>query len=57
MLPTDPTILLSYVNLKLRDSYSSFGEMCDREDLDGEEIEGILKLAGFAYNPDTNQFR
>lgn len=57
MIPSDPMILVSYVNLKLRDNYSSFEEMCDREDLDREETEGILKLAGFVYNPDTNQFR
>ncbi|MDD6492544.1 MAG: DUF4250 domain-containing protein, partial [Firmicutes bacterium] len=32
MLPGDPNMLLSYVNLKLRDYYSNFEAMCD--DLD-----------------------
>lgn len=57
MLPSDPMILLSYVNLKLRDQYTSFEEMCDREDISGEEIEENLKLAGYRYNPAVNQFK
>ena len=28
MIPQDPVILLSYVNTKLRDQYSSLEQMC-----------------------------
>ena len=39
MIPSDPMILLSYVNLKLRDEYSSLEEMCDKMDISKSEIE------------------
>ncbi len=29
MLPQDPVILLSYINTRLRDSYSSLEALCD----------------------------
>ena len=34
MIPKDPVMLLSFVNLKLRDFYSSLDALC--EDLDAE---------------------
>ena len=47
MIPSDPMILLSYVNLKLRDEYSSLEEMCDKMDISKSEIEDKLaELSG-----------
>lgn len=57
MIPSDPMILLSFVNLKLRDEYSSFDALCDDLDADGEEITKKLADAGFSYNKEQNQFR
>jgi len=57
MLPSDPMILLSYVNLKLRDEFSSLEEMCDRLDVSKSEIEEKLATVGYKYNPETNQFK
>ena len=56
-LPADPVILLSYVNTKLRDDYSSLTELC--EDLDAEEyqITKTLEAIGYLYDPKTNRFR
>ena len=45
-LPTDPFILLSYVNTKLRDEYSSLDKMCDDLDIDRTELERKLGEAG-----------
>ena len=56
-LPTDPYILLSYVNTKLRDEYPSLEALCDNLDIDAEEISQRLSDAGFSYNPEINQFR
>ena len=39
MIPKDPVMLLSFVNLKLRDFYSNLDAMCDDLDADREEIE------------------
>lgn len=57
MLPQDPNILLSVVNTKLRDEYSSLEALCDG--LDASQTELVEKLAGlgYAYDEETNQFK
>lgn len=57
MIPKDPIMLLSFINLKLRDEYSDMDALCDGLDADRAEIESILKSAGFVYNKETNQYR
>ena len=56
MLPQDPIILLSYVNTKLRDEYSSLDALCDDLDTDREELVRRLETVGYAYNEDKNRF-
>lgn len=56
-LPTDPIILLSYVNTKLRDQYSSLDEFCRAEDVNKEDLEERLRAVGFEYVAQINQFR
>lgn len=55
-IPSDPVILLSYINTKLRDDYSSFDALCDDLDLEKDSIEKTLKEAGYAYDGVKNQF-
>ncbi len=56
MLPQDPVILLSYVNTKLRDQYSSLDAFCDDLDEDRAALEEKLKLINYEYDPARNQF-
>lgn len=56
-IPNDPVMLLSYVNTQLRDNYSSFEDLCDSLDIDGEEVKGKLEGIGYFYNPEVNQFK
>ncbi|MDE6145961.1 MAG: DUF4250 domain-containing protein [Muribaculaceae bacterium] len=56
-LPTDPIMLYSTVNMKLRDSYPSLDALCDDLDIDRNALESTLAAAGFTYNPSANQFR
>lgn len=56
MIPKDPIMLLSFVNLKLRDFYSSLDAMCDDLDVSKSEIVEKLNNAGYAYDQDRNQF-
>lgn len=56
MLPKDPAILLSVINTKLRDFYSSLDELCDDMEVDKEQIENTLRKIGYLYNPDRNAF-
>ena len=57
MLPKDPNILLSYINLKLRDFYDSLDLLCDDLDVSKEEIIDTLKSIGYSYDDKTNQFK
>ena len=49
MLPQDPIILMSVINTKLRDFYSSLDELCEDLDVPKEEIVKKLASAGFTY--------
>ena len=57
MLPKIPTILLSIVNTKLRDQYSSLDKLCEDLDESKEEIEKTLASIGYYYNEELNQFK
>lgn len=56
MIPQDPVMLLSFVNLKLRDFYKSLDDLC--EDLDVEKSDILQKLSGiqYRYDEERNQF-
>ncbi len=56
-LPNDPIILLSVINTKLRDMYSSLDSLCDDMGEDKNEIISELSQAGFEYDTTINQFR
>ena len=56
MLPKDPIMLLSFVNMKLRDFYGSLDVMCEELDADRQEFEGSLESAGYHYDAERNQF-
>ena len=56
-IPNDPIMLLSFVNMKLRDSYSSFEDLCEDMDISADEITQKLSAAGFEYDKEQNRFR
>ena len=56
MLPSDPIMLLSVVNMKLRDRYASLAALCDDLDVSEEEIVNRLAEVGYAYSKERNQF-
>ena len=59
MIPKDPVMLLSYMNMKLRDNYSSLEVLFDDLDVSPNEQKEILdrlNSLGYTYNPETNQF-
>jgi len=53
----DPNILLSIINMKLRDQYSSLDLLCDDMDLAREDLVNRLCSIGYNYNEDINQFK
>ncbi len=56
-IPEDPVMLLSFVNMKLRDSYSSLDMMAEDMNLDQSEIVRKLNSIDFQYDKGSNQFR
>lgn len=48
-LPQDPFMLLSVVNMKLRDQYASLDELCEDLQVDRHALETQLAAAGFEY--------
>lgn len=57
-IPQDPFMLLSFINMKLRDGdYDSFTDLCHSLELNEKEISDKLSNAGFEYVPSLNQFK
>lgn len=55
-MPSNPYILLSVINTKLRDVYSSLKMLCEEEDLSEEEIISLLKSIDYTYDEKLNKF-
>ena len=56
MLPKDPAILLSFINTKLRDEYSSLGDLCAALDAEPQAISDTLAALDYRYDPAYDQF-
>lgn len=56
MIPKDPFMLLSWINLQLRDYYPSLDELCLSLNLDRKSLEIALGGIDFQYDPDSNRF-
>lgn len=56
-LKMDPYILLSLVNTKLRDRYSSLQSLCDDLGLDLTQLSDRLREIGYVYDSDSRQFK
>ena len=50
MIPRDPIILLSFVNLKLRDFYPNLDAFCAAECVDKDYILDKLEALDYEYN-------
>lgn len=55
-IPSNPVILLSYLNTQLRDNYTSFTELCKAMDLDENDIKIRLREINYEYDPELNRF-
>ena len=55
-LPSDPILLFSVINIKLRDFYSNLDALCEDMDVDKAELVAKLAAAGFEYQEENNCF-
>ena len=49
-------MLFSVINMKLRDCYSSLDELCQKEDIERDNIIDKLASVGFEYSAEHNKF-
>lgn len=55
-MPNDPVMLLSFINLKLRDFYPTLDALCDDLDADKAALCAKLFAIGYEYDAGRNQF-
>ena len=55
-LPVDVNMLMSVINMKLRDHYNTLEELCKSEDIDEVWLLKRLEEGGFEYNKELNKF-
>ncbi|WP_417884262.1 DUF4250 domain-containing protein [Vibrio rumoiensis] len=53
----DPVMLMSIINMKLRDEYGDLDNLVKAFDIDKQALVNKLASAGFDYLPDVKQFR
>ncbi|ATD54566.1 DUF4250 domain-containing protein [Clostridium chauvoei] len=57
ILSMDPNILVSLVNMKLRDFYSSLESFCEDIGIEVKELKDKLSSVGYNYEKEQNQFK
>ncbi len=56
MMPGDPVMLLSFVNLKLRDYYDNLDALCEDLEADRQAVCEKLEAIDYHYDEERNQF-
>lgn len=56
-LPKDPVMLLSFVNLKLRDECLNLDIFCDRYEIEENVLKEKLAAIDYHYESSKNQFK
>ncbi|MBE6049036.1 MAG: DUF4250 domain-containing protein [Clostridium sp.] len=57
LLSMDPNILVSMLNMKLRDEFDSLERYCEDVGVTQEELNEKIKITGRTYDRVTNQFK
>jgi hypothetical protein len=55
-IPSDPVILLSFLNTKLRDFYPSLDALCEDLEQDPRSLTQKIAAIGYTYDSEKNQF-
>ena len=56
-LPKVPMMLLSVINMKLRDQYASLDALCDDMNVDRAALEQSLAAVDYVYDEALNRFK
>ena len=55
-MPSDPAMLLSLVNMRLRDRYGSLEALCDDRGWEQSTLRSRLEAIDYRYCEEQNQF-
>ncbi len=55
-IPKDPVMLLSFINLKLRDYYSDLEALCEDLDIEAKDLTDRMAIIDYHYDKERNQF-
>ena len=55
-LPEDPVMLLSVINMRLRDYNETLDELCEHFGVEKEALEAKLKEIDYEYDEDLRRF-
>ena len=55
-LPSDPIMLLSVINLKLRDYYPTLDALCEDLNINKDTLIHTLEGIDYHYDPTSNRF-
>ena len=55
-MPKDPMMLLSFLNMKLRDEYPSLAALCEKMETDEKTVKEKLSAIGYTYDEESNRF-
>lgn len=56
MIPKDPAMLFSFINMRLRDFGLNLDSLCEDLDVERSEIEATLARIDYHYDAEKNQF-
>ncbi len=56
-IPKDPVMLLSFINTKLRDEYTSLNLLCNEMNINEITLTDSLKKIDYIYDESLNQFK
>ncbi len=57
ILPKDPVMLMSFINMKLRDEYLTLEDFCNTYNIDIAVLKSTMEASGFEWMPGIRQFR
>ncbi len=56
-MPKDPVMLMSFVNMKMRDEFRTLEDFCAFYGIKESELKSKMEAAGFEWMPGIRQFR
>ncbi len=57
IMPKDPVMLMSFVNMKMRDEFRTLEDFCASYGIKESDLKSKMEVAGFEWMPGIRQFR